>query len=157
MTTASVLRHGKRQIGTFGGGVFKLTQARTRVSKGLSTLALLEGAFPGAPTYNSCKAKAAAAAPGQAASAGATAHAARLSSRVLQTLRASVHGHFRTRGRYSAATARGTNWVTTDQCNGTLTLVRRGTVIVQDFARHKTINVHAGHHYLAKAPKHKHK
>jgi hypothetical protein len=61
-------------------------------------------------------------------------------------------GKFTTRGKYSAATVRGTKWLTQDQCNGTLTKVLRGVVQVQDFRAHKTVSVPAGHSYLAKAP-----
>ncbi|HYM57271.1 MAG TPA: hypothetical protein VES79_04850 [Solirubrobacteraceae bacterium] len=42
-------------------------------------------------------------------------------------------GRFRTRGRYSAATVRGTRWLTEDRCDGTLTRVSRGVVEVEDF------------------------
>jgi hypothetical protein len=58
-------------------------------------------------------------------------------------------GRFTTRGRYSSATVRGTKWLTQDTCNGTLTLVVRGVVKVRDFRRHVTVNVRAGHSYLA--------
>jgi hypothetical protein len=71
---------------------------------------------------------------------------------VLQSLRSNVHGKFRTRGRYSAATVRGTAWTTTDRCDGTLVTVQRGTVSVQDLVRHVTVVVRAGHRYLANAP-----
>jgi hypothetical protein len=74
---------------------------------------------------------------------------------VLQTLRSNAHGRFRTRGRYSASTVRGTNWGTRDRCDGTLTIVRRGTVAVTDFTLHMTVLVHAGHRYLAPAKRHK--
>jgi hypothetical protein len=43
------------------------------------------------------------------------------------------HGSFRTAGHYSAATVRGTRWLTEDRCDGTLTRVLRGTVEVEDF------------------------
>lgn len=61
-------------------------------------------------------------------------------------------GRFTTRGRYSSATVRGTTWLTQDQCNGTYTRVIKGIVKVLDFRLHKTVNVPAGHSYLAKAP-----
>ena len=61
-------------------------------------------------------------------------------------------GRFRTRGRHSAATVRGTKWTTTDRCDGTLTTVARGKVAVRDFRRKKTIVVRAGKSYLAKSP-----
>jgi hypothetical protein len=41
-------------------------------------------------------------------------------------------------------------WDTIDRCDGTLTIVKRGTVDVTDFRLRKTISVHAGHRYLAK-------
>jgi hypothetical protein len=42
-------------------------------------------------------------------------------------------GAFRTSGRYSAATVRGTRWLTEDRCDGTVTRVARGEVVVDDF------------------------
>ena len=41
-------------------------------------------------------------------------------------------GKFRTRGRYSSATVRGTIWLVQDTCEGTLTRVRQGVVSVSD-------------------------
>jgi hypothetical protein len=70
---------------------------------------------------------------------------------VLGKLWGSGKGKFRTTGKYSAATVRGTIWLTQDQCNGTLTRVRRGVVAVRDFKRKKTVSVKAGHSYLARA------
>jgi hypothetical protein len=66
---------------------------------------------------------------------------------------ASVHGHFRNRGRNSSATVRGTQWTMTDTCAGTLTTVRQGIVSVRDFVLHKTIRVRKGQRYFARAPK----
>jgi hypothetical protein len=66
-------------------------------------------------------------------------------------------GHFRTRGRYSSGTVRGTYWVTEDHCFSTVIRVRQGTVVVDDVVRHKEITVHAGHMYVAKAPGHQQK
>jgi hypothetical protein len=58
-------------------------------------------------------------------------------------------GRFRTKGRYSAATVRGTHWLTEDRCDGTLTYVKRGVVSVLDFPKHRTVTVKQGHSYLA--------
>ena len=44
-------------------------------------------------------------------------------------------GRFRTRGRYGAATVRGTKWLTLDRCDGTKVRVVRGKVAVKDLAR----------------------
>ena len=59
------------------------------------------------------------------------------------------HGSFRTRGRYSAGSVRGTKWLTEDRCDGTLTFVQRGVVEVHDFVLDKTVFVTAGHAYFA--------
>lgn len=75
-----------------------------------------------------------------------------LPHRVLRLLGASGKGRFRTRGRYAAATVRGTQWTTTDYCDGTLVSVQRDVVSVLDLVRHKTVTVTAGHRYFAKAP-----
>ena len=76
-----------------------------------------------------------------------------LSDRVLQTLRAHDNGGlFRTSGRFSAATVRGTVWDTIDRCDGTYTVVYRGSVYVYNYVDRKTIIVRAGHSYLATAP-----
>jgi hypothetical protein len=59
-------------------------------------------------------------------------------------------GAFRTKGKYSSATVRGTKWLVEDSCSGTLTRVVRGTVTVRDQVRHKTIIVKAGKSYRAR-------
>ena len=48
---------------------------------------------------------------------------------------------------------RGTAWTVADRCDGTLTHVITHSVAVSDFVRHKTIILHAGQSYLAKARK----
>ena len=70
---------------------------------------------------------------------------------VLGKLWGNGKGRFRTNGKYSSATVRGTIWLTSDRCDGTLTTVKRGTVSVRDLRRHKTVTVKAGHSYLARA------
>ena len=129
------------QKGTFSGAIFKLSQATGGAGKGLVTLAIVENAFSGAPTYATCTKKA------------GDASAAALSGRTLQLLHASAKGKFSTRGRYSAATVRGTRWTIADRCDGTLTHDITDSVAVTDFVRHKTIILHAGQNYLARAPK----
>jgi hypothetical protein len=70
---------------------------------------------------------------------------------IRRRLRANARGRFRTRGRHSAATVRGTAWLTADRCDGTLTKVARGRVAVRDFRRKRTVLVRAGKSYLARA------
>jgi hypothetical protein len=74
------------------------------------------------------------------------------SKRPVRRVWGSGKGRFTTRGRYSSATVRGTRWLTQDQCNGTLTRVLRGIVLVRNFRQHKNVSVRAGHSYLAPAP-----
>jgi hypothetical protein len=62
-------------------------------------------------------------------------------------------GRFRTRGRNSSATVRGTQWVQKDTCSGTLTVVKAGTVVVRDFAKKRNIVVKKGKRYLARPPR----
>jgi hypothetical protein len=77
--------------------------------------------------------------------------AAGLSRRVVRRLRGNSRGRFRTSGRNSSATVRGTVWEVIDRCDGTLTRVRRGVVVVRDFRLRRTVVVRAGESYLAKA------
>jgi hypothetical protein len=72
---------------------------------------------------------------------------------VLGKLWGNGKGKFRTDGKYSSATVRGTIWLVQDRCDGTLTTVKRGTVAVRDLKRNKTVAVKAGHSYLARAPR----
>jgi CSLREA domain-containing protein len=60
-------------------------------------------------------------------------------------------GRFRTRGRHSAATVRGTTWLQKDTCTTTTTVVREGVVTVTDFAKRKDVRVKAGERYVARA------
>ena len=141
---------GKTQRGVFGGGLFKLSQDRAGLGKGVTTLSLLEGEFAGAPSYAQCRARAASDV-GGGGPLGAS--AAGNPKKVLQILHASdQHGRFRTRTRASAATVRGTVWDTIDRCGGTITRVRRGTVDVFNLHTRKTFVVHAGHSYYARLP-----
>ena len=48
--------------------------------------------------------------------------------------------------------ARGTMWTTTDRCDGTLTRVQRGVVVVTNLRTRRQIVLRAGRSYLAKAP-----
>jgi hypothetical protein len=59
-------------------------------------------------------------------------------------------GRFRTHGRNSVATVRGTEWVTTDTCAGTTTRVRSGAVLVRDLHTGRRVLVRAGHSHLVR-------
>ena len=131
----------KTQTGTFGGAVFKVTQTKGGALKGLTTLTLVNNAFKGAPSPAVCTTKHA-----------GRASAAALSAKTIQLLRGrDNHGKFRSKGRYAAATTRGTAWSMADRCDGTLTSVSSGTVTVNDLVRHVNVTVRAHHSYLALA------
>jgi len=123
----------RTQSGKFSAGLFQVLQARSRRAKGLTDLRL-KGA-----SFNRCRAR------------GGRASAAGLSRRTIRRLRANARGRYRTSGRNSSATVRGTIWTTTDRCDGTLTTVRRGRVVVRDFRRKRNITLTAGKSYLARA------
>jgi hypothetical protein len=119
------------QSGAFNGGAFTLKQ--TKHNKGLTELVLQGGNLT-----RTCSTKPASA----AAKRG-------------RQLFANAHGHFRTRGRYSTATVRGTKWLTKDTCAGTRTSVMRGTVQVRDLVKRRNVLVKAHHSYLARPLKKK--
>jgi hypothetical protein len=144
LIVATAKKH-RTQMAKLSGGLFTVTQQRSGVLKGLATLTLDEGLFPGAPSYASCSN----AKPSGTAPQG---EIARKVPRYLQTLSATDdHGSFRTVGHYSAATVRGTSWDTSDRCDGTLTAVHRGSVDVLDFSTRRTVVLHAGESFLARA------
>jgi hypothetical protein len=62
-----------------------------------------------------------------------------------------TRGRFRTRGRNSVATVRGTTWRTTDTCRGTTTSVTSGSVAVRNLRTGRRVVVRAGGRYLARS------
>ena len=124
---------GKRQTGDFLSSIFQVRQSKRRSARGLTDLVLKGGSF------NRC-----------GATRGKRANAS-LSRRTVRRLRANAQGRFRTSGRNSSATVRGTRWETIDRCDGTLTKVQRGTVVVRDFRKKKNVVLTAGKSYLARA------
>ena len=60
-------------------------------------------------------------------------------------------GKFRTKGRYAAATVRGTRWLVTDTCTTTKVTVKQGSVSVRDEVRKRTVIVRKGKPYTARA------
>jgi hypothetical protein len=139
---------GRLQAGDFAAGVFKVRQSPT--ARGLTELDLMVGRAAIAACASPTTATTAAAT-GRRGRARAAARR-RLSAHVLAQLRSTAAGRFRTSGRFSAATVRGTGWDTIDRCDGTLTRVHRGVVVVTDFRRARSIVLRAGRSYLATAP-----
>lgn len=125
---------GRTFSGEFAGGIFQVLQKRRRGA--VTELRLVGGRF------------------GRCVRGGAgraIAARKRLSRRVARSLRAKAGGPYRTRGRESAATVRGTNWSTVDRCDGTVTVVGSGAVAVRDFRRRKTVVVRTGGSYIARS------
>ncbi len=60
------------------------------------------------------------------------------------------HGQYRTHGRNSVATVRGTEWTTAETCSGTVTRVIHGAVAVKNLRTGRTVVVRAGHSYRAR-------
>lgn len=135
--TSAADRGRATQTAQFYGGLFRVGQRTVAGGRGrLVTVLTLAGSAP------VCRA-----AKRPAPKARARAAKAKKAKR----LWGDGKGRFSIRGRYSSATVRGTKWVVTDRCDGTLTRVVRGVVAVEDFARRKTVMVKAGRSYLARA------
>jgi hypothetical protein len=60
------------------------------------------------------------------------------------------HGNFTTRGRFGAATVRGTRWGVRDQCGDTEIIARRGTVEATEFATGRRVTLRAPARFLAR-------
>jgi hypothetical protein len=122
---------GATQVGHFGKGLFSFGQTKKNPLTTLSMTGGGLGACSRLPRGGSPKATAA--------------------RKRKRSLFSRVKGRFRTRGRNSTATVRGTTWTMTDTCKGTRTTVRTGSVRVLDFGLRKNKIVRAGHSYLAHA------
>jgi hypothetical protein len=131
ISLTSALPSGRTQTGRFGGGRFQLRDGR----QGYVDLYLRDRACPRSRRHT------------QAGSASA----ASAQRRRRNHLWGHDHGgRFRTHGRHSQATVRGTRWLVADRCDGTLTLVTKGSVVVRDTIHHRRLVLHAGERYLAR-------
>ena len=127
---------GKTQTGQFWGGVFQVNQTRGKAP--MTELVLQGGDFTRCP-----KAKRA----GKAGAAARSRHAAKMR----RLWGRDKKGRFRTKGRNAHATVRGTIWLVEDRCDGTLTKVKEGAVMVRDLRKRKNVLVRAGKSYLARS------
>ncbi|HEX5910605.1 MAG TPA: hypothetical protein VFY44_08940 [Thermoleophilaceae bacterium] len=126
LALTSALPAGRTQTGSFGGAPFTVRQGRN----GYVDLYLRS---------TSCKR----ARKGTAATTARRKRGKRLFGR-------DRGGRFRTHGRNSHATVRGTRWSVEDTCKGTITRVSEGAVVVRDFAKRKSVLVKAGKRYIAR-------
>jgi hypothetical protein len=130
---------GRTQAATIRGAVFEVRQAAD--GKGMTELVLRDGRPKNCPATGGAA----------VARAAMTRAIPTTSSRRSGGLWArDKHGRFKTRGRNSVATVRGTRWVTHETCAGTLTRVMQGAVDVFDLRKQRTVRVRAGHTYLAR-------
>ena len=146
LTSAADTGGVKTQASDFYDGIFQVKQALPKKTPAKATALTTDITLKGQIARSSC-------APLKGASAAAVSAKKKKKGpkSVLGKLWGSGKGKFRTNGKYSSATVRGTIWLTQDECDGTLTKVVRGTVSVRDFKRKKTVKVKAGHSYLARA------
>ena len=130
-TASGTSSPGKSQVGTFSSGVFEMNQVGGK--KRPTTELTLNGQL-------SCR-----------SGSGKVIAAAKKKKAQRHVWGSDNGGRFRTRGRNSSATVRGTYWLTKDTCSGTTTVVKEGSVTVSDFTKHKHVIVKAGHRYTARA------
>lgn len=128
---------GGTQTGTFGGGIFSVRQSRAACGR---VDVYLRGG-----NFRQCRHLASRRAGGSLVASASRAR------RVRGLWGRDRGGRFRSHGRHSHATVRGTRWVTVDRCDGTFTRVTEGAVAVRDHTRHRTVLVRAGHSYVAKS------
>jgi hypothetical protein len=116
----------------FYEGVFQVTQ----LSSSLTVLKLVGGSF------RACNRAAARAAKKKQGSTKEVRH-----------LWSSGSGPFRTQARYASAAIRGTTWLTSDRCDGTLIRVTAGRILARDLVKKRNITLKKGQRYLARAPR----
>jgi streptogramin lyase len=134
----SAARNGRRQTGRFGGGIMQVRQPRG--ARGRIDVYLRGGNFKACARLAAARRRRARSSPLASASR---------SRRVRRLWGSDSGGRYRTHGRHSHATVRGTRWLTEDRCDGTLTRVTDGSVVVRDHTRRRNVVVRAGHSYLA--------
>jgi len=126
--TSAADANGATQTGEFFAGVFKIAQKAA--TGAVTNLALTGGSFARCPKRRTGRSAA---------------------SKTIRSLWGKGAGKFRTTGRFSSATIRGTTWLTADRCDGTLTRVTEGSVTVRDLVRKRSLTVIAPKSYLARA------
>ena len=119
---------GGSQTGEFSRGGFEVAQERGSTQV---TLALRGGDFSRCRTEKARRDRSTVGGP------------------VIRRLFVDAEGEFRTKGRFAAATIRGTRFSAVDACFGTLTEVVEGDVVVSDLTANKRIGLSAGRRYWA--------
>ena len=155
ITTEVDARTGRTQSSLFYDWFFRILQTTGR--KPITEARLVKGSFRScAPT----RARSASASLAAMAAAAGELHAVsaatrKRSKRKVRQLWGRGNGSFRTGGKRSSATVRGTWWLVQDRCDATITRVKVGRVDVRDFRLKRTIRLRAKTRrttYFAKAP-----
>ena len=131
--TAAADDRGNVQTATFEAGSFRIRQVRG--TRPVTELVLAGGNFASCPRSSGAKARSAA------------------GKKPGRKLWGRGKGRFRTRGKNSSATVRGTWWLVEDSCSGTQTKVREGSVWVRDNKRRMKVVIKRGQTYRTWAPK----
>jgi hypothetical protein len=145
LKSAASLTSTRTQAATFEFGTFQIIQKRAR--RPVTEMVLKGGTFRGCPSNRARRSSGVDADDSQR-------RRRRTSRSRVRRLWGDGRGRFRTRGRYSSATVRGTKWIVEDRCGGTLTRLprrpRTSRVDVRDLVTRRTIRLRAGRSYLAR-------
>jgi len=139
LKTASKFGKGQRtglQQGRFRAGLFKIRQAARKRAGATSTKPTTDLVLQTPPGLS------------RACAAGSS---VRPIKGIVRTLAATAKGAFRVLGAAGTVTASDGTWIVSDRCDGTLTEVGRGKVVVHDTKLKKDFTLRSGQGYLAKA------
>ena len=120
---------GESQTGTFRGGQFTVHQSDS--GKGMTKISLTGGDFSACGSQRKSR-------------------SGKLPRRQLWAK--DKGGRFKTSGKGSVATVRGTSWYTADTCEGTLTKVKHGAVMVRERGTGRSKLVKRGQSFFGRAP-----
>ncbi len=139
VSVVSALPGGRTQTATFWGGAFIVRQNRSGMTK--LVLPRASGCTPSPATAKTSNSR-----------FSENAKRRRKKGKRRPSLWGSDRrGRYQTQGSNSVATVRGTKWQTVNRCDGTLTRVREGVVVVRDKRLRRNVKVTAGRGYLARA------
>jgi len=150
ITTEVDARTGRTQSSLFYAWFFRILQSSGR--KPITEARLVKGSFrnclpprrarsASVPAFSPSSIAAVAAAAGELRAQSAAKR--KRSKRKVRQLWGRGNGSFRTGGKRSSATVRGTWWLVQDRCDATITRVKIGRVDVRDFRLKKTIRLRA--------------
>jgi hypothetical protein len=138
-TASKFGKQGQRtnlQQGRFRAGLFKIRQAAKKRAGATSTKPTTDLVLQTPPGLS------------RACAAGS---AVRPIKGIVRTLAATAKGAFRALGAAGTVTAGDGTWIVSDRCDGTMTEVGRGKVVVHDTKLDKDFTLRSGQGYLAKA------